>query len=1147
MSNTGQLQSIQDLNNNTLTFAPNGITSSIGGVVVPFVRDNQGRIIKITDLNQNNYIYTYDTCGSGDLCSVTYPGVSTPAQYTYNTTPTDPNYHSLLTRTDPNNNTWTDTYYSDGRLQSVTSPFVTGANGSPTQYVTQYSYNVATNTTTTTNPDTGVVTETDDNFGKPLTIIDPLNNTTTFTYYANETLHTKVDPLLNPATVYTYDANGFLTSITDPLNHKTTWANNQYGEVISTTDAAQLNTTTIGYDTFFNPNTSSDSFGPLYTRTFDSVGNILTQTDANGNTTQFTYDSRGNLLKILDPLNELTTFTYDSMDRILSRTDPLQNQTLYAYDALGNLTDTTDAVGHVSRSTYDLNGNKTSDIDPLGRTTSYAYDALNRLVTVTYPDKTTKQYTYDFRNNKLSETDQSGRVTQYQYYVDGHLNTVTYALGKPEAGSVQYTYDKDGNTKTVVDEVNNKTTYNYDAANNLKSVQDALNGLTQYGYDADNRRFSMTDANNNPATKYGYDARGRLNLVTHPDSTTDSYLWDGVGNQKSATDQAQQTTKRSYDAANRLSSVTDALTKVTQYGYDPAGNLLSITDANNHVTSFQYDSLNRKVLRALPLGMTETFAYNEVGNVNAKTDFNGKITTYSYDTLNRLLKKTPDPSLSAPSIVFTYFPTGTRQTMADATGTTTYTYDNRDRLKTKATPEGTLSYTYDLHSNLLTILSSNTNGASVTYTPDALNRVGTVLDNRLVAEGVTSATTTYTYYPVGTVQNYTYSTNAVQTAYTYDTQNRLKTVGSTKGSNTLSSFTYTPFPAGNVQAIAETTGRTVNYGYDNDYHLQSETIAADPAGNNGAESYTYDAAGNRKTLTSTIPSLPNSTSYSYDANDRLSTDTYDNDGNTTVSGIVTNTYDFENRMLTSGAVSMVYDGDGNRVSETGGGVTTKYLVDTLNPTGYSQVLDELVNGSVTKTYTYGLQRISENQLVGSTWTPTFYGYDGHGNVRFLTSSAGTATDTYQFDAFGNAIARTGATANSYLYSGERWDSNLGLYHLRARYYNQATGRFESMDPAAGNIVEPITLHKYLYAGADPVDAADPTGRDIFENVLIEGGSLPAYPGLRAIGYAAAYVFCEAAKPLANLFQTWPPGAVSPILIPVWSVKSAAALCTAFGF
>lgn len=113
---------------------------------------------------------------------------------------------------------------------------------------------------------------------------------------------------------------------------------------------------------------------------------------------------------------------------------------------------------------------------------------------------------------------------------------------------------------------------------------------------------------------------------------------------------------------------------------------------------------------------------------------------------------------------------------------------------------------------------------------------------------------------------------------------------------------------------------------------------------------------------------------------------------------------------------VVYDGDGNRVSETAGGVTTQFLVDTLNPTGYSQVLDELVSGAVTKTYTYGLQHISENQLVGSTWTPTFYGHDGHGNVRFTTNTAGTVGNTYQFDAFGMSVASTGTIANTYLYS-----------------------------------------------------------------------------------------------------------------------------------
>ena len=439
-----------------------------------------------------------------------------------------------------------------------------------------------------------------------------------------------------------------------------------------------------------------------------------------------------------------------------------------------------------------------------------------------------------------------------------------------------------------------------------------------------------------------------------------------------------------------------------------------------------------------------------MGTVSAKTDFNGKTTTYTYDPLNRLLTKTPDPSLAEPTVSFTYNPTGTRLSMTDASGTTNYTsYDNRNRLKTKVTPEGTLNYTYDAHSNLLSILSSNANGASVTYTPDALNRVGTVTDNRLVAQGVTPATTSYTYYPVGTVQNYTYAANSVQTAYTYDTLNRLKTIGSTKGSTSLSSFAYTPYPAGNVNTVAELSGRNVTYVYDPDYHLKSETIASDPGGNNGAESYTYDAVGNRKTLSSTIPSLPGSLSYTYDSNDRLTTDTYDNDGNTISSAGIASTYDFENHMLTHGAVSMVYDGDGNRVSETAGGVTTKYLVDTLNPTGYSQVLDELVSGSVTKTYTYGLQRISENQLSGSTWTPTFYGYDGHGNVRFTTNTAGAVGNTYQYDAFGLPIASTGTTANTYLYSGERFDSNLNLYHLRARFYNMLTGRFETMDPVRG--------------------------------------------------------------------------------------------------
>jgi RHS repeat-associated protein len=180
-------------------------------------------------------------------------------------------------------------------------------------------------------------------------------------------------------------------------------------------------------------------------------------------------------------------------------------------------------------------------------------------------------------------------------------------------------------------------------------------------------------------------------------------------------------------------------------------------------------------------------------------------------------------------------------------------------------------------------------------------------------------------------------------------------------------------------------------------------------------------------------------------------------------------------------VTIVYDGDGNRVSETVGSVTTNYLVDTINPTGYAQVVDELQNGAVGRTYSYGLERISEKQLTGIS----FYGYDGHGSVRQLTNTSGTVTDTYDYDAFGNPVNSTGSTPNNYLFAGEQYDPALSLYYNRARYLNSTTGRFWSMDALEGSVFEPRTLHRYLYASDSPVDRVDPSGNedaDIAENL-----------------------------------------------------------------
>jgi RHS repeat-associated protein len=73
------------------------------------------------------------------------------------------------------------------------------------------------------------------------------------------------------------------------------------------------------------------------------------------------------------------------------------------------------------------------------------------------------------------------------------------------------------------------------------------------------------------------------------------------------------------------------------------------------------------------------------------------------------------------------------------------------------------------------------------------------------------------------------------------------------------------------------------------------------------------------------------------------------------------------------------------------------------------------------------------------------------------------------------------------YRGEQYDPDLGLYYLRARYYNPNTGRFLSRDPENGKAKIPATLHKYLYAAGDPVNRIDPKGKDAIVEYALELG------------------------------------------------------------
>jgi RHS repeat-associated protein/uncharacterized repeat protein (TIGR01451 family) len=1081
MGANGSLKSITDLNGNTLTFSANGIVSSVGDVVVPFVRDNQGRITQITDPAGNVYRYNYDA--AGNLADVALPGISTPVAYSYDST------HLILTIKDARGNTAASaTYYDDGRLESETD-----AVGN----TTSYAYDLTSNTITTTYPDSGVQTETYDDY-------DVLHQ-----------LKTRTDALGNLSS-YSYDTNGNLTLVTGPLGSTSTTTYNRYSGPTMLTDMLGI-TQTVNYDASYMPTTITDRQGTRAGFTFDNHGSMLTMTDGNGHASSYTYDPFGNRLTETDALSRTNSFTYDQLGRMLTSIDARGHTTREQYDAVGHQVASTNPVGFVARYSYDGNGNKTSQIDARGNTTTYVYDAANRLTNVHFADTSTITYTYDFRGKVLTETDQLGHVTRYVYDRAGQLTSITSAFGTPDAGRVSYTYNAVGERLTETDPLGRITTtaYTYDTTNHVKQVRVTapvpLSYVTTTTFNAAGQHIRLLDGNNHQ-TSYTYDARGLLTTTTYPDSTTVTQAYDGAGNLLRLTDQGGKTTTYTYDDADQLRTVANPLDQPTTYTYDAAGNLTSVRDANNHTTTFSYDAANQRTSQTLPLGMSATSSYDPNGNLASATDFNGKTTTHAYDVLNQLRQIVPDATLAQPSISFTYYPNGQRRTITDASGTTTYSYDARDRLTSKATPQGTLTYTYDAASNLRTLRTSHTNGASVDYDYDELNQLKTVLDNRLP---VGANITTYGYDAVGNLKITTLP-NGVQTTATYNTLDRLTLLSTAKGATTLASYIYALRPEGNRSSVVELDGRIVDYTYDNAYRLMSETIAgATPA---GAISYTYDTVGNHLTRTSTVAGIA-AASYSYDANDRLNGTTYDNNGNTTAVDDETYIYDFLNHLTgTSGGISQAYDGDGNRVTKTVGGVTTQYLVDNLNPTGYAQVVEELVGGVVQHTFTYGHDLISQNRLSGNTVTPSFYGYDGLGSVRFLTNAAGTITDRYDYDTFGSLITMTGSTPNRYLFTGEQLDANLGLYYLRARYYNTDSGRFWSRDSLEVNPNDPYELNRYVYVANNPVNATDPTGYSILATGLHTSKvTLPTIVVTKSLAWAVIFgVGLSAAALTANV-------------------------------
>jgi len=180
-----------------------------------------------------------------------------------------------------------------------------------------------------------------------------------------------------------------------------------------------------------------------------------------------------------------------------------------------------------------------------------------------------------------------------------------------------------------------------------------------------------------------------------------------------------------------------------------------------------------------------------------------------------------------------------------------------------------------------------------------------------------------------------------------------------------------------------------------------------------------------------------------------------------------------------------YNGLGQRTSQTVGGTTTEYVLDTsaglsaglaggpstaLRP-GLPEVIVATTGGSSTYYVQVGGQILA--QYGSGAWA---YALPDHlGSVRQLTNAGGQVTLAQSFDPFGGLFEAAGLGASDFGYMGEQVDAGTELVFLRARYYNPGVGRFLTRDVWKDDPQNPSTLNKYLYAFANPLSYRDPQG------------------------------------------------------------------------
>ena len=205
------------------------------------------------------------------------------------------------------------------------------------------------NLTSITDGDDNSWSYTYNSMGRVTSATSPKGVLTSLTYAANGVDLLLVSNLLGTIHV-TWDAYHEVTSITDRLNQRSTFTYNAFGQLTAAVDSLQV-TNLYRYDAAKRLAQIQRAGLTLESFTYDAPGRVLTHTDASGLTTTNQYSPLDQVTRISYPDGRFESYVYSACCPALldSATDRGGRTTSFTYDSLKRLVQRVDSGGGLTR------------------------------------------------------------------------------------------------------------------------------------------------------------------------------------------------------------------------------------------------------------------------------------------------------------------------------------------------------------------------------------------------------------------------------------------------------------------------------------------------------------------------------------------------------------------------------------------------------------------------------------------------------------------------------------------------------------------------------------------------------------------------------------------------------------------------------